>query len=193
MAKFNGDSETQSTTSFKTRALIHWAVYFASSSNAGVRSSLFVLGTRLRGGRPQNCDSVPGWGKKFLCTPKRLARLWRPVLLFIGAGSTVLEAKVTVVMPTISSRSKINISGSLPLTSPRTSTECRRPAVIILYCGRHGFISRSGGSIRPFAVYIDLVIKLLVQCIKVGHDRFFAHSFNSLFAHYSLIQHYITD
>ena len=78
---------------------------------------MFVIGTRLRGGRPRNCDSVPGRGKKFLFTPKRPARLWRPVLLFGGTGSTVLEGKVTVVMPTISSRSKIKMTGSIPLTA----------------------------------------------------------------------------
>jgi len=75
----------------------------------------------------------------------------------------------------------------------RKSTECRRPAVKILYSGSHGFTSRSGCSLKSFAVFFDLVIKLLVQCIKAGHDRFHAHSFYSLFAHCSLIRHYVTD
>ena len=120
-------------------------------------------------------------------------RLWLPVLLFSGAGSTVLEGNVTVVKPTISSRSKIRMTGSTASYSynimigkaPNVAVQL----LFILYSRSHVFTSRPGCSIRSFAVSLDLVGKLLVQCIKAGHDRFFARSFNSLFVHYSVIRY----
>jgi hypothetical protein len=103
----------------RAQRFVQPVVFSVASNNGGVDVAWFLK--TLSYGADDHGIVVPfsGCGKIFFCTPKRPERLWRPVLLFSGARSALLVGNVTDVKPTISSESKIRMTGAIYIT-PRT-------------------------------------------------------------------------